>query len=247
MRIIVNGADGTMGKKLTGLIVSSAVHRLACAVDPAYPRDAAPPLARRLSDYAGEADCVIDFSHRSATGAVCEYSVRRGLPLVIATTGQTAAERELIASASEKIPVFLSANMSAGAALTARLTRVAASFFPDAEIEIVETHRSGKTDIPSGTALMLAGEISRVRPGSTVIAGRRRGPRRKGEIGIHSLRMGDAIGRHEVYVCAGAETVAVTHEAHDRLLFAQGALIAAEYLSKRIPGLYDMRNIADDI
>ena len=134
----------------------------------------------------------------------------------------------------------------AGAALAARLVRTAASFFPEAEIEIVETHRSGKSDVPSGTAVILADEIKKVRGDAFVTVGRRQGGRKKGEICIHSLRLGGSAGRHEVIICAGSQTITICHEAHDRRLFAEGAIAAAEYVVRRLPGIYTMRNLADE-
>lgn len=247
MRIIVNGAAGRMGKTLVELIRESSEYTLVCAADRAFASNAEKPFAHSVNTFSGNADCLIDFSHHSAARTVCGYCIKRGLPLVMATTGQTAGEREIIAAAASQIPVFFSANMSAGAALAARLVKTAASFFPEAEIEIVETHRSEKSDLPSGTALMIADEIKRVRPDSVINVGRRSGGKRsKNEIGIHSLRMGNCAGRHEVYVCAGSQTVRIIHEAHDGTLFAEGALAAAKYIVRKLPGIYTMRNIADE-
>ena len=245
VRIIVNGIMGRMGKCLAGLVSSSGAHVLVCGADPRAEPGASGAVSK-LSDYRGEADCIIDFSDHRAARQLCDYAVKRGIPLVVATTGHTPAEKEIIRAAAEKIPVFFSANMSLGAALTARLVRTAASFFPDADIEIVETHHSGKTDAPSGTALMLADEIKRVRTDAFVTVGRRAGARKKNEIGVHSVRIGNVTGRHEVMISTGSETLRIVHEAHDCLLFAEGALAAAEYVVRRLPGLYTMRNIANE-
>ena len=92
--------------------------------------------------------------------------MRRKLPIVVATTGQTEQELAVIRAAAEKIPVFFSANMSVGIALLVRLAKTAAKAFPDADIEIVEKHHNRKLDVPSGTALMLAEGVRQVRPDS---------------------------------------------------------------------------------
>lgn len=116
-----------------------------------------------LSAYQGPADCVIDFSHHSATGALLEYCLARRLPLLIATTGQTEQERHQIEAAAAVIPVFFASNYSLGIAVLTDLARRAAAMFPDADIEIVEMHHNQKLDVPSGTALTLANSIASVR------------------------------------------------------------------------------------
>ena len=165
---------------------------------------------------------------------------------MIATTGQTPEELDAIRAASERIPVFLSANMSIGVALLADLARKAASVFPEADIEIVECHHNQKLDVPSGTALLLARRIQEARPESTLLVGRHEnGKRPRGEIGIHSLRLGSEVGTHEIIISTGSETLRLKHEAENRALFAQGALAAAGFLTGKAPGLYDMRDIIE--
>ena len=92
MRILVNGAAGHMGRVLCGCIESGASGaELAGAVD----FNPAEGMYAALDDFTGAADCIIDFSHHAATRALTDYAVRRGLPTVIATTGQTPEETEL--------------------------------------------------------------------------------------------------------------------------------------------------------
>ena len=153
-------------------------------------------------------------------------------------------EKTMISQASERIPVFLSYNMSIGVAVMAELVRQAAEAFPDADIEIVEMHHNQKVDVPSGTALLLADRIKEVRPEAEYVVGRHEnGKRRPQEIGIHSLRIGNETGTHEVMISTGAETLTIRHEAENRILFAEGALRAAEYLKEKPAGFYDMRDI----
>ena len=113
-----------------------------------------------------------------------------------------------------------------------------------AEIEIVEVHHDRKLDAPSGTALALAGAIRSVRPDSTLRTGRSgHGKREKNEIGIHSLRMGNIVGIHEVLLSTPTQTITLRHEAHDRALFAEGALTAADFLCGKPAGLYDLSSL----
>ena len=131
-----------------------------------------------------------------------------------------------------------------GVALAARLVREAAAILPGAEVEIIETHHSRKLDAPSGTALMLADSVREARPELSPHTGRSgHGKREPSEIGIHAVRIGNVVGRHEVIFSTGSETVTITHEAHSRSLFAAGALVAAEFLVGRPAGLYTMKEV----
>ena len=211
MNIIINGANGRMGRILSHAIEQSGAHEIAARVDWSF---AAGDGYSELKQYEGPADMVIDFSNHAATRAVTEYCVARGLPVVMATTGQTEEELALIDEAAKAVPVFMSANMSIGVALVAELAKKAASFFPGADIEIIERHHNQKLDVPSGTALLLARRIQEARPESTLLVGRHEnGKRAPGEIGIHSLRLGNEVGTHEVIIAAGSETITLKHEA----------------------------------
>ena len=243
MRILVHGCTGRMGRMLTGLIADSQRHTLAAGVSPS---GAGEEFYPSLEAYAGPADCVIDFSNHAAAATLTAYCVQRGLPLVIATTGQTEADMVHIRAAAEQIPVFYSANMSVGVALLADLARQTARMFPDADIEIVEKHHNQKLDVPSGTALMLANAIREARPEAAFLVGRRdNGKRTKQEIGIHSLRYGSEVGTHEIIVSTGSQTITLKHEAENRALFAEGALTAAEFLVGKPAGLYTMTDLVN--
>ena len=169
------------------------------------------------------------------------YAVPRGLAVVIGTTGHTEEEKQRIVEASKTIPLFFSGNMSLGLAVLCRLAAQAASAFPEADIEIVETHHNRKVDAPSGTALMLFRALQGVRPQAVARCGRSGECKRtKEEIGISSLRMGNVVGIHEVHICTPNQTLTLRHEAHNRGMFAEGAVEAAKFLEGKGPGLHDM-------
>ena len=63
------------------------------------------------------------------------------------------------------------------------------------------------------------------------------------KINFNSIRKGEVIGEHEVSFSSGKEIVTLNHESFDRALYAEGALFAAKWLSKKKPGLYSMRDI----
>lgn len=245
MRIILTGAAGRMGREmLTAVAATEGRDEIVAAVDITGTEIAGIPTYTSLADVREEADVLVDFSHHSATCELLAFARNHKMPLVIATTGQTEEERAAITAAAARLPVFFSGNMSIGIALLISLARQAAAIFPDADVEIVEVHHNKKLDAPSGTALMLAEGVREVREGGEITVGRHGNcPRKKGEIGIQSLRMGNVVGRHEIHVNTGSQTITLTHEAHSRALFAEGALRAAEYLVGRSAGMYNVRDL----
>ncbi len=237
MKIIINGSSGRMGRILTDLARRES-EDIAALVDIAGAEYSS------LNDFAGEADCVIDFSSHKATPEITAYCVKRNLPVLIAATGQTEDELSLIRDAAKSIPVFLSPNMSIGVALLADLAARTARLFGDCDIELVEAHHNQKLDVPSGTALMLAKRLQEERENLTFNIGRHEdGKRTANEIGIHSLRYGSEVGTHEIIFSNGLETITLRHDAKDRALFAKGALTAARWLVKQNAGFYGMRDM----
>ena len=244
MKIILHGSTGAMGKAVTE-IVSGGKHEIAAFVSPDYAESCGRQY-KTLDEYDGPADCIIDFSNHVAAGPLTAYATKRNIPLVIATTGQTPEEIDMIKECSKTIPVFFTANMSLGVAVLANIAKQAASFFPDADIEIVEYHHNRKLDAPSGTALMLANSIKEVRPQANYVLGRAgQGKRAPEDIGISAVRLGNEVGTHEIYIATQSQVLTLTHRAQSRSLFAEGAISAAEWLADKGPGLYDMKDLID--
>lgn len=245
MNVLIHGSTGRMGKILCQILNAGYPGlTLAAQVSPEAVSDPANCVYTTLQEVACHVDCVIDFSYHTAVGSLMDFCVAKNLPVVVATTGQTPEEKEIISEAAKKIPVFFSANMSIGVALLAELAKKAASVFPDADIEIVEKHHNQKLDVPSGTALLLAHRIQEARTDSVLLVGRHEnGKRTAREIGIHSLRLGNEVGTHEIILTTGAETITLKHEAENRSLFANGALAAAKFLDGKAAGLYSMGDI----
>ncbi len=247
MNILLCGLRGFMGREVVAL--GEAGYRgakVTLGVDPAADgREAVVTYSSfdKIPDSV-KADCIVDFSHHSAIGSIIEYALSTNTPVVVATTGHTDEEIALIKGAAESIPVFYSGNMSLGIALLCELAKTTAAAMPEAEIEIIEKHHNRKLDAPSGTALMLADAVKSVRPTAYNNLGRSgHGKRTPDEIGIHAIRMGNIVGEHEVIIGTPNQTITLKHEAHNRALFAEGALVAAEFLVKCSAGLYDMKSI----
>lgn len=243
MRILLNGYTGRMGQMVIQTVESHPEDKITAFVAVDNENDGEGYFSN-FGECDREADVAIDFSHHSGIESLLSYCLFKGMPAVICTTGFTEAEKEVIEEASYEIPVFLSANMSVGIAAMKDLVTRAVKMFPDADIEIVEKHHNRKLDVPSGTALVLADAVREVRKDAVYQIGRHEnGKRNVREIGIHSLRMGNEVGTHEVYINTGSECLVLSHEAESRAVFADGALKAARFLIGKPAGLYDMKDL----
>ena len=240
MRAVLCGANGAMGRLIDGLLGSEVAGRVSIDGENGVPKSFA-----ELG--AVDADMVIDFSHHTAVTDVLAYANKIHAAALIGTTGHTPEEKELIFAAAREIPVFYSGNMSLGIAVMCRLAAQAAAFFPDADIEIVETHHNRKVDAPSGTAHMIFSAIQAVRPQAVEHCGRAgEGRRTKEEIGISSLRMGGIVGIHEVHISTQTQTLTLRHEAGSRAMLAEGAVTAARFLLGKPRGLYTMEQLLEE-
>jgi 4-hydroxy-tetrahydrodipicolinate reductase len=262
MRLIVAGAGGRMGRTLIQAIAASDGITLAGAIEstgaPAIGRDAGElaglgrngvTVTGELAPLLARADGLIDFTIPAATVGFAALMAQTGLVHVIGTTGLSAQDDARIVSAAERAIVVKSGNMSLGVNLLAALAkRVARALDQDFDIEILEMHHGKKIDAPSGTALLL---------GQAAAAGRNivlaehsvrgrdgvSGARRPGDIGFASLRGGTVVGDHSVIFAGPAERIELVHKAEDRMIFARGALKAAQWAHGRKPGLYSMADV----
>ena len=237
MKVVLCGANGAMGKLIDGILGAECVGRVSI--------DGENDVPKTFADLGKvEADVVVDFSHHSAIADVLAYTKSIGAAVVVGTTGHTAEEKALIDAAAKEIPVFFTGNVSMGIAVLCRLAKEAASYFPDADIEIVEIHHTRKVDAPSGTAKMLFNAIKEVRPNAWENCGRSgEGKRTKDEIGMHALRLGNVVGVHEVHIHTGNQSLTLKHESGSRAMLADGAVAAARFMEGKAPGLYNMEDI----
>ncbi len=192
-------------------------------------------------------DVVIDFSAPVATQALLEAALKNPTSLVIATTGFTEHQQNLLAEASKEMAVLYSSNMSAGIALLKQLVEQVSATLKDFDIEIVEQHHRHKVDSPSGTALTL-GEFAAKGRGLDLdavrISGRdgQIGARTKDEIAVMALRGGDIVGRHTVGFYNDGEFLELNHTATSRQTFSKGAIRAASWIVSQKSGLYSIND-----
>lgn len=178
------------------------------------------------------AQVALDFSQPGALLEHARACAAAGVALLVGVTGFDAAARAELQNLSRQVPVMLAPNTSVGIAVVNELAAAAAKTLGAAwDVEIAEVHHAGKRDSPSGTALKLAETLAQAR-GQTL-----------GDIGISALRQGDIVGEHTVRFTTAGERIEIAHRATDRMLFARGALRAAQWLVGRPPGLYGMKDV----
>ena len=169
MKILISGIGGRMGAEVKKMVLEGYRDSELIAGYDVAAVTAECPTYTNWADVKETPDCIIDFSHHAGTKALLEYASEKNIPVVLATTGHDDVEKGYIADAAKKIPLFHSANMSLGVALLCELAKTAAKTFPDADIEIIEKHHNRKLDAPSGTALLLAQSIQKIRKNWTLL------------------------------------------------------------------------------
>ena len=218
---------GKMGQHV-GELAGQYDCEVAGVIDPASPLHGGGPDADR---WAG-VDVAIDFSTPDSVTANALVLAKRGISLVIGTTGWSQHEATLRKAVSDAgVGIVVAPNFSTGVVLFEALVAQAAKLFaPQQEFAafLHEAHHSAKKDAPSGTALSLKRAMEQAgfpRP-----------------IDVSSTRAGFIPGTHTVGFDGPAETITLTHAARDRTAFARGALAAARWVhGKR--GWFTMRDV----
>src|SRR5438876_1216875 len=255
----INGVCGRMGVRILQLAQEDKELAVGAAIDasehPWQGRDigelagmgrlglpvrAEVPLEVRL-------DALIDFSTPQGTMAVLPQCIARRIPLIVATTGHTPAQRQQIEAAAHETAVLMAPNMSLAVNVLMKLVSQAAQALRDKgfDVEILERHHRFKKDSPSGTALHFA-HIVQEAMGQTLLRHGCEGlvgERSPHEIGIHAIRVGDNVGEHTILFSTLGETLELTHRAQTRDCYARGALQAAKFLARRPPGRYTMDDV----
>lgn len=228
IRISLFAPNGRMGKAIA----------MAVADDPGFAID---------QDHG---DVLVDFSAPDALEASLDRAISANVPILVGTTGLTPEHHARIEQAARQVAVIQAPNTSLGINLLKQLVEEATSRLgPDWDIEILEMHHRHKVDAPSGTALMLAQSAAKGR-GSTIQELSRFDrisehphAREPGTIGYASLRGGSVAGEHVVILATDGERIELGHRADSRMIFARGALAAAQFLVGKPAGLYSMLDV----
>lgn len=262
-KIAIAGAGGRMGRTLI-----EAIHQTeGCELSAATERADSSLVGTDAGELAGlgktgvtvspaledsaDFDTLIDFTHPTITTKHIDYCVANRRKLVIGTTGCDEALENKIRQAAESIAIVYAPNMSVGVNLCLKLLQTAAKVLgDDVDIEVIEAHHRHKVDAPSGTALKM-GQVVAEALGRDLkdcaVYGRegQTGERQRKTIGFETIRAGDIVGEHTVMFAGIGERVEITHKASSRMTFARGAIRAAEWLSTKDKGLFDMMDVLD--
>jgi len=263
VRLAVSGATGRMGHTILELASQDHQLEIVGALENAsHPSMGKPlnevltslskvkaPLASVLPRLSPKPDVLIDFTQPQATMGYLHEASSEGIGMVIGTTGCNEQEKEQVREAAKKIPIVMASNMSVGMNLLfALVEEAAAKLGPKYDVEIMEAHHHFKKDAPSGSALSLGEAVARawkvnLKDVSTHGRQGQVGERKNGTIGFHAIRGGDIVGDHTVLYAGPGERLELTHRAHSREAFAQGALKAALFVAGKKSGLYDMLDV----
>ncbi len=248
IQVGVHGSTGRVGRLLLENLKNDELAKVSVAhaiekID--FPIDEGIVVTNSVDVMLEQSEVVIDFTLPDGTEALLEGALKNPTPLVIGTTGLSAHQMNLMATASKEMPILYATNMSLGVAILNKLASIASKALNDFDAEIVEMHHRYKKDAPSGTALTLAEHVAKARGlelDKVRVSGRdgNIGERSKDEIAVMALRGGDIVGRHTVGFYNDGEFIELNHTATSRDTFAKGAIKAAKWLVSQNSGLYNI-------
>ena len=194
-------------------------------------------------------DVIIDFSRPKVSIEILNYARKLKKKVVIGTTGFTQKQENIIKNYSKQIAIFKSGNMSLGINLLEYLVNILTKKIThNYQIAITDNHHKKKIDYPSGTALMLAKAIAKGKNKNlNSLIGKKylnkNGQLQNNKINFFVTRKGNTIGKHSVIFNNKIENIELKHTAFSRELFADGALNASIWLSKKNKGLFNMQDM----
>lgn len=239
MRILLIGY-GKMGKTIEQIALQKG-HQIAGIID-LNNHDSLATFTPANTDVA------IEFTHPESAPANIRYCLEQGIPVVCGSTGWLEHLPEIKALCQEKGGAFFYAsNYSVGVNLFFHFNEYIASkmqAYGNFQVEVKEVHHTQKADKPSGTAITTAEGILAHYAGKNkwVSDAAKPGPQ---ELNILSERLGDVVGLHTVRYTSAHDTIELSHNAHSRIGFAEGAVLAAEWLpgKKGVYGMKDLLNL----
>jgi 4-hydroxy-tetrahydrodipicolinate reductase len=191
--------------------------------------------AEQIREAVADADVFISFAVPTADLVNIPIVAEMGKRIVLGTTGFTVDQNSrIVATMSRKVPAVFSPNYSVGVNILFKLAEQLKAFPLGYDISLSEIHHTGKKDAPSGTAKKLEQIISQARGYSKTVYGREGvSPRLNTELESVAMRAGGVPGIHEVIVAGPNEMLRIEHTAFTRNVFAQGAVLAADWISRQ--------------
>jgi len=250
INITITGALGRMGKILIKRISKNKNLKLFSLTDLKFGKIVNGIKTQKNNlEVFKKTDIIIDFSRPKSSLEILNYATKLKKKVVIGTTGFTKQQNNLIKNYSRKIAIFKSGNMSLGINLLEYIVNILSKKIPnDYHIGVNDDHHRKKVDYPSGTALMLASAISKGKnkklesmKGKVFL--NKNGKLQRNKVNFFITRKGNTIGKHSVVFNNKIENIELTHTAFSRELFADGALKAAIWISKKNKGLFNMQDM----
>ena len=267
IKVALPGFGGRMGQMIAGLVQAESQFTITAATEAPNSNLIGQDISQSLSKketgikispsphmLGKNSDVIIDFTRPEATMEHLRIALETNTSMVVGTTGLNQAQEKQLEDAGRRIPIIYCSNMSIGVTLMLQQVKKIASILDKSwDIEILETHHNQKVDAPSGTALALGAAVAEgrsVQLGDVRDSGRDgiTGVRKRGDIGFSVIRGGDVAGEHSVIFFGTDERIEVTHKANDRVIFARGALKAAQFIAgkkgqKVLKGYYTMDDV----
>jgi 4-hydroxy-tetrahydrodipicolinate reductase len=250
IKITITGAMGKMGKTLIQRLSKKKGLKLFSLTDIKSNKiiNGVKTQKNNLEAFK-KTDVIIDFSSPKSSIEVLKYAKKLKKKVIIGTTGFTKKQNILIKNYSKKIAIFKSGNMSLGINLLEYIVNILSKKISnDYQIGINDDHHKNKVDYPSGTALMLANAVSKGKNKNLEsMKGKfflnKKGSLQKNKINFFITRKGNTVGKHSVIFNNKIENIELKHAAFSRELFADGALNAAIWISKKNKGLFNMQDM----
>jgi 4-hydroxy-tetrahydrodipicolinate reductase len=236
---------GKMGKAIERIALHRG-HSVVAKIDPSLNTQHA-----ALETLISQIDACIDFSHPDSVLDSVKICAKFGKPLVIGTTGWEDKKDKVEAIAKDSsLPLLFAPNFSLGVNLFLKIIKEASrlfSNFQNYDVAGLEIHHNQKGDSPSGTAIAITHEIlTNFKRKQKPLYDTVNRKIEKDELQFTSLRLGHVPGTHEVFFDSLNDTITLTHTARTRDGFAEGAVIATEWLIGK-KGIYTLENIIDQL
>ncbi len=258
LKLCISGAAGRMGQAIINDALSKG-HLISGAIE----APSSPAVGKTLRDIGmnsdtkilgandiglavASSDVFISFTAPVADLVNVPIVAEMGKRIILGTTGFTPEQHRQVSTAMRgKVPSVFSPNYSIGVNILFKLAEQLKAFPASYDVSISEIHHTGKKDAPSGTAKKIEEIVSQARNYNKTVYGREGiSPRQSGELESVALRLGGVPGIHDIIVAGPNEMLRIEHTAFTRNVFAQGAVLAAEWITKQNePKIYTMADV----
>jgi len=254
IRVVVQGALGRMGAEIINALCLETETQIVGAVELDVTENSLPlPDSSRAVPFSSDLDYIltscqpdvlVDFTIAYATMPAVRIAAKRGVNLVIGTTGLTADNITEIdrLSRAHQVGAVVAPNFALGAVIMTYLAKVAAKYFDYAEI--IELHHHLKADAPSGTALSTARAMAEAKGKPFSVPEQRKSSNSRGEqvggVTIHSVRLPGLMAHQEIILGGPGQTLSIRHDTINRECFMPGISLAIKEVVKRKGLIYGL-------